>query len=98
MVIVFMFISITCGTIRNTTPYEQMDYENDVYINKTEFYNLCQSDTSLLNVENWINIVYYDGIDVKVEHVMYIKEIDKTISVIISPVNDSTYKISYLRK
>ncbi len=100
MVIICMFLTITCGTYRKSVSWKNIGTDGAMYelmddtLNIEDFRMFCQKDTLAADLENWVRFNYYDGEQEKIEQWFYIKHTDTNTFYILTKITDSTYRLT----
>lgn len=100
MVLVCMFLTVTCGTYKKNTSWMNIGNDGVMYeviddtLNLEEFYKFCERDTLALNLENWVRFEYFDGNQEQMEQWFYIKSTDTNTFYVLTKVTDSTYRLT----
>lgn len=100
LIILCMFISITCGTYRKSTSWKNIGTDGGMYeivddtLDVAAFNAFCKKDTLASNLENWVRFNYYDSEQKQVNQWFYIKNTDTNTFYILTKITDSTYRLS----
>lgn len=97
--IIFSFISITCGSLKTSTSWKEvgvdgyMVEEIDKVVSVKELYQICEKENLSTNLKEWAAISYRDESGEAVAQWFYIKDSDSTKFYVLTKDTDSTFTI-----
>lgn len=96
LIIVFLFTFVTCGTYKKAN-WEKIGTDGsmvEVFNKKVsieEFKTICVKDTVSYELEDWLNMVFYNSKREAHEQWLYIKDTDTNKVYVLTKDTDSTF-------
>ena len=93
MFAILLFIAFSCGVTRSTWgdigKDGKMITDYNEVVSWGDFENICKKDTISINMEDWLELVFYNSRNEVVKQWIYIKESDTTKVYVATQQNDS---------